>query len=281
MSLAGTRRLARTRRLTRTSGAWRGRWRISPTGGHGSPKTPRIAAIGNSGGGTLTLFLAALSPDLCAIASSGYPSTFEFIARKEKKHCHCNLLPGVVGQIEMWQLYGLFAPRPLFLCQGDQDSLFPSDLFFSTARKVKTAYDAIGTAAGFRSNVFSGEHPWDTRRRFAIGSFLAEAIGLRAAESLDNDSAGDIATPCLDAWPTAALSTDDLARHLTGKNPTANARLSDVFRPRIDPAAAVTVTPPTPAPSASATTAGRRRRGALPKGVARSRQSTAGSWGSG
>lgn len=44
----------------------------------------RVAAIGQSGGGTLTVFLAALCPGLAAISSSGYPNTFDFIARKEK-----------------------------------------------------------------------------------------------------------------------------------------------------------------------------------------------------
>ena len=59
----------------------------------------RLAAVGNSGGGTLTVFLAVLAPELAALSSSGYPSTFEFIARKEKRHCDCNILPGIVGEL--------------------------------------------------------------------------------------------------------------------------------------------------------------------------------------
>lgn len=89
----------------------------------------RLAAIGQSGGGTLTVFLAALCPELAALSSSGYPSTFDFIARKEKTYCHCNLLPGVVGQLEMWHLLGSVAPRPLYIFQGSEDHLFPEDLF--------------------------------------------------------------------------------------------------------------------------------------------------------
>lgn len=44
----------------------------------------KIGVCGNSGGGTLTLFLGALEPDLAALGSSGYPSTFWWIATKEK-----------------------------------------------------------------------------------------------------------------------------------------------------------------------------------------------------
>jgi len=71
--------------------------------------------------------------DFAAIASSGYPSTFDFIARKEKQHCHCNLLPGIVGELEMWHVYGAIAPKPLFLFQGNGDHFFPVDLFHHTA----------------------------------------------------------------------------------------------------------------------------------------------------
>lgn len=195
----------------------------------------RMAAIGNSGGGTLTVFLAALASDLAVLSSSGYPSTFDFIARKEKKHCHCNILPGVVGRLEMWHLLGAFAPRPLFIFQGDGDPLFPPDLFFQVARKVKHVYRARGAEEALEARVVNGGHSWDEGRNIAVGRFLARHLRLP----------GDVAPPasgellldekdrCVDPWPADALNTDRLAEQLTGRSAEDGIQLWDVFPPAI------------------------------------------------
>lgn len=195
----------------------------------------RAAAIGNSGGGTLTVFLAALCPELAALSSSGYPSTFEFVARKEKKHCHCNILPGVVGQVEMWHLLGSFAPRPLFVFQGDGDPLFPPDLFFHTARKIRQVYRAHGAEQAFAARVMPGGHSWDAPRYVAVGAFLAQRLGLKRSLTRENDKEPVLtaADGCLDSWPADALSTDALAEQLTGRRVDDNTKLWDVYPPSI------------------------------------------------
>lgn len=199
----------------------------------------RIAAIGNSGGGTLTLFLGALCGDrLAAVSSSGYPSTFEFIARKEKRHCHCNILPGIVGQVEMWQLYGCCAPTPLFLFQGRNDNLFPEDLFDVTCRKVAEVYYRCGVPNAFRHEVFPGHHSWDVTRRQALCDFLAAALDLpgRSPESDDFDPPPD---NCYDRWPADALSTDALSCAVTGVKAAPVGKLYDIFQPGAEVAESV------------------------------------------
>lgn len=193
----------------------------------------RLAAIGNSGGGTLTIFLAALSRGLSAISSSGYPCTFDFVARKEKKQCHCNVLPGVVGLIEMWELYGIFAPNKLLLFQGQNDSLFPMEIFYSTARKVKSVYHEMKAEEAFHYEIMLGKHPWNNESRFLISSFLADALKLRDPEKLKKDDKNLLGeeAKCLDEWPGNALSTDNIARKLSGRNPPDALRLCDVYEP--------------------------------------------------
>lgn len=193
----------------------------------------RIAAIGNSGGGALTLFLGALRRDeLAVISSSGYPSTFEFIARKEKKHCHCNLFPGLVGELEMWQVYGCIAPRPLFLFQGGGDSLFPCDLFQQTARKVYTAYERRGAENHFQACVVEGGHSWDALRHRMLTEYLCGKLGV----SFDKSKIAESAPPLppyfktFETWPAEALTIDGLARHLSGRVSTAT-HLWEVFEP--------------------------------------------------
>ncbi len=141
---------------------------------------PRMAAIGNSGGGTLTLFLAALCPELAVLSSSGYPSTFEYVARKEKKHCHCNILPASSAKLEMWQLLGCFAPRPLFIFMGSLDTLFGQDLFYQVSREVRDVYRSLDAEKAFQAKLFPGEHSWDERRIQALGAYLATRISPRS-----------------------------------------------------------------------------------------------------
>jgi dienelactone hydrolase len=194
----------------------------------------RLAAIGNSGGGTLTVFLAALCPELAALSSSGYPSTFDFVARKEKRHCHCNVLPGVVGELEMWHLLGSFAPRPMFIFQGSGDNLFPEDLFYHTARKVRHVYRLLGAEKAFHARVFPGAHSWDIPRYRPTGDFLAGPLGLGkplADEDFDEPVLGE-ADRCWDKWPADAINADGLAQQLSGRQIEGNPSLAEVFLPR-------------------------------------------------
>lgn len=191
-------------------------------------------AVGNSGGGTLTMFLCALhGNDLVAVSSSAYPSTFEFVALKEKKHCHCNLLPGVIGQLDMWHLYGCFAPRPLFLFQGNLDLLFPEDLFDTVSRKTLEVYARCGASGAFHSHVFKGEHPWDDARREALAEFVGKIAGLDPARRPDAPLAEPFA-PCYDAWPTDALDADQLAEQITGVHVNPVDALYQIYAPELE-----------------------------------------------
>lgn len=178
----------------------------------------RLAAVGNSGGGTATLFLAALEPGLAAVSSSGYPSSFEFVARKTKRHCACNILPGIVTKLEMWQVLGSFAPRPIFLFQGRNDNLFPEDLFWMTAECVSECYSRSGVGEAFGANVFEGQHGWDPARRTALVEFLADVLNMAGADAGESsEDAFPSDHTCLGGWDGKALTADRLAERLTGR----------------------------------------------------------------
>ncbi|NQT11749.1 MAG: acetylxylan esterase [Planctomycetes bacterium] len=205
----------------------------------------RLAAIGNSGGGTLTVFLAALCPELAVLSSSGYPGTFEFVAAKEKRHCYCNVLPGVLGEVEMWHLLGCFAPRPMFIFQGALDVLFPQDLFYQVARQVRHVYRSHGAEEQLRAKILPGEHSWDAGRNRALGDFLARHLGLEGAAPHEDANERLLGKDdrCHLTWPEDALTTDALAEQLTGRRVDNALRLWDVFPPRIpDPTALEDIT---------------------------------------
>ncbi len=190
----------------------------------------RMAAIGNSGGGTLTLFLAALCRDeLAVLSSSAYPSSFSFIAAKRKKHCHCNILPDLVGAIEMWQVLGSFAPKPLFVFQGREDHLFPWRYFEHTAERLQHVYRQAEAADQLRTEIFPGQHPWDTPRRRELSAFLKKTLDLPGAVEEDDPPEADPPGTVLARWPSDALDVDALAARLSGRPRIAVKSLDEVY----------------------------------------------------
>ncbi len=195
----------------------------------------RTGAAGNSGGGTLTLFLCALFPDLSAACPTGYPSKFDFIARKEKRHCDCNIIPACIGSYEMWDVLGCFVPNPLLIAQGAHDNLFPEDVFYSTARKVKDIYVQAGAGDNFNAVSLPGTHAWDSERQYLIARFFQKVFELAPPDDiLDSDllSKDDLVFP---EWHEDALTTEQLACALTGNEYPVDCKFEDVFKPRFEP----------------------------------------------
>lgn len=192
----------------------------------------RLGAVGNSGGGTLTLFLGALCPELASLCSCGYPSIFAWLGAKEKRHCHCNIIPHSLENIEMWELYSVFAPKPLFLEQGALDHLLPVDLFYKNARNVKTTYTMLGAEENFRSFVSPDTHPLSCQEREEIVNFFSDTLGIARAEHVENDME-NILPVQNDDPPAGSMNLDALAQSLTGVTMPENTCLWDVFVPTL------------------------------------------------
>lgn len=191
----------------------------------------RIGACGNSGGGTLTLFLAALGDKLTALCSSGYPSEFSYIHTKEKNHCHCNLLPGCAVGPDMWEVYSTFVPRPLMIEQGEQDALIPHDMFMRTGRKIAHTYLQNGVRDNFRCKHARTIHMWCEDDRRLISQFFIDNF-----KTGNNEKVVESEFPlhsehwCID-FPENAITTDELAQRLTGIKMPKGTRFEDIYKP--------------------------------------------------
>lgn len=193
----------------------------------------RMGACGNSGGGTLCLFLAALAPELAVLSSSGYPSDFSYLLSKERPHCSCNLLPGCAHGPQMWEILSAFAPKPLLIEQGKNDDLIPFDLFMRTARKLEHVYIQKDAQSNLKYVHTRTTHPWVNADRAVIADFLAKHLGVASA-IIENDEDEEI-LKLSETWhvsiPEGSLNTDKLAEKLTGKKMPAGTVLADIFPP--------------------------------------------------
>jgi dienelactone hydrolase len=123
----------------------------------------RIGCMGISGGGTATLFSAALEPRIRTAMVSGYLNTFRDSVGS-LAHCIDNYVPGILNWAEMYDVAGLIAPRPLFVESGEKDNIFPIAASIESFKQVREIYGVFQAADRIEQEVFPGEHSFWGKR---------------------------------------------------------------------------------------------------------------------
>jgi hypothetical protein len=132
----------------------------------------RVATLGCSGGGTASLFTAALDERVRAAVVSAYFNTFRD-SIVQISHCPDNYVPGLLHDVELYDLAGLVAPRALFVESGENDRIFPMQGFTTAAERARRIYAAFGTPDQFGSELHPGVHEFHGVGAFA---FLDRAL---------------------------------------------------------------------------------------------------------
>ncbi len=125
----------------------------------------RIAITGNSGGGTVSLFAAAMEERITVSVPGSYFCTFVG-SIGSIGHCDCNYVPGILRLGEMYDVAGLTAPRAFCAICGKEDAIFP----IGCAREAFTRLKEIYAIAGVpdRCALYEGE---GGHRYYADGSW--------------------------------------------------------------------------------------------------------------
>lgn len=130
----------------------------------------KIAVLGISGGGTITLLTSCLDTRVSACVVSGYFNTFrDSILAVD--HCVDNYVPNILSLCEMPELAGLLAPRLFFAESGAQDPIFPLAGFERAITRAHEIYSLFGAKDNFGFEVFMGGHVFNGEGAF---SFLKE-----------------------------------------------------------------------------------------------------------
>jgi dienelactone hydrolase len=117
----------------------------------------RLATMGISGGGTISLFTAAIDQRIKVAVVSGYFNTFRH-SILSLSHCIDNYVPGILNYFEMYDLAGLVAPRGLFVESGTRDPIFPVEGSRLAFKRAKAIYTAFGVPEMTGQEIFDGEH---------------------------------------------------------------------------------------------------------------------------
>ncbi|MGO8870834.1 MAG: alpha/beta hydrolase family protein [Acidimicrobiales bacterium] len=121
----------------------------------------RMAVLGFSYGGTLSLFLAACDHRVAAAVVSGYLASWGEAHKVPWNMCGSQVLPRMLGQMEHADVAALVAPRPLYVETGRDDPLFPLDASVGTVDRVRRVYERFGASDRLVHDVVEGEHRWD------------------------------------------------------------------------------------------------------------------------
>ena len=113
--------------------------------------------MGNSGGGTISVFATALLPRLAFAMPSCYFCTFKD-SIMSIAHCMDNYIPGLLKYAEMADIMGLFAPKPVVIVAGEEDNIFPIAATRRAFKDLWRIYRVIGAENRCHLIVGKGGH---------------------------------------------------------------------------------------------------------------------------
>ena len=120
-----------------------------------------LGCFGFSGGGYMTLFLAALDPRVRKAFVSGYLYGVDDSLLHLNGNCSCNYTPGLWRLLDMGDIASLIAPRPLLVQSCEEDHLNGSRGLANVDEQldiVRDAYELLGCGESLRHEVCPGGH---------------------------------------------------------------------------------------------------------------------------
>ena len=134
----------------------------------------RLGVMGLSGGGTMTLWMALCDERLRAAEIICYSDLWAAFGIRDTNYCGMQVAPGLYKLVDLPDLQGLLAPRPLLVDIGIYDSCFRIDSSMQCYRQVEAIYAAAGAADLLHLDLHSGEHGWGGNQ---AGGFFGKFLG--------------------------------------------------------------------------------------------------------
>ena len=120
-----------------------------------------LGCFGFSGGGYMTLYLAALDSRVRKAFVSGYLYGVDDSLMHLNGNCSCNYTPGLWRLLDMGDIASLIAPRPLLVQSCEEDHLNGVRGLANVDEQldiVRDAYELLGCGEGLRHEVCPGGH---------------------------------------------------------------------------------------------------------------------------
>ncbi len=120
----------------------------------------RLGVLGLSLGGTMALWMGLADERFRAIEIACYSDLFAAFALRDLNCCGQQITPGLFRLVDLPDLQGLLAPRPLLVDIGVYDECFLFDNASVCYERVRAIYEAGGAAQALELELFPGGHRW-------------------------------------------------------------------------------------------------------------------------
>ena len=133
----------------------------------------RLGVMGLSGGGTMTLWTALCDERFKAAEIICYSDLWAYFGLRDLNYCGMQVAPGLFKLVDLPDLQGLLAPKPLLIDAGVYDSCFLIDNALACYERVRAIYQAAGAEERIDLDQFVGEHAWGGNKSVGFfGKFL-------------------------------------------------------------------------------------------------------------
>ncbi len=131
-----------------------------------------IGLCGNSGGGENTFYTMPFDDRIRVGGSFSFVCSYEEWLKHGGNHCICNHLPGIVHEMEEFEIIGLNAPRPFMFGNGAKDTIFPIAGVRETYERIQNLYSLVATKDRVRSVEADEPHGWSQPLREACYGWM-------------------------------------------------------------------------------------------------------------
>ncbi len=117
----------------------------------------RVAAMGNSFGGRMSMYIAAFDKRVGLAVCSGCLNCFRERSLKLTS-CGAQFFPGMLRWGDVQEVFSLIAPRPLMVMSGRKDPLLPHEYVAVMKPVIERAYHAAGAPENLTFYDHEGGH---------------------------------------------------------------------------------------------------------------------------
>ncbi|MES2309515.1 MAG: alpha/beta hydrolase family protein [Verrucomicrobiota bacterium] len=133
----------------------------------GDVQMKKIGVTGDSGGGMISLFAAALLPRISFAMPACYFCTFKE-SIMSIYHCTDNYIPGLYRYAEMADIAGLITPKPVVMVAGKDDDLFPLQGTKRAFKDLQKIYQQFGAEENCRLVIGNEGHRFYAREGWDV-----------------------------------------------------------------------------------------------------------------
>jgi len=128
----------------------------------------KLGVMGLSGGGTMTLWMSLCDERFKATEIICYSDLWAHFGIRDINYCGMQVAPGLYKLVDLPDLQGLLAPRPLLIDIGANDSCFKVDTAMTCFKKLEKIYAAAKASKSLQLDLFPGEHGWGGNKAAAF-----------------------------------------------------------------------------------------------------------------